>query len=110
MRSSEVLRRASEVIRRRGWCQEDFAEKGGNLATCRVCAWGAINAAATGDPTDWEYSNGHEQPALDWLTRAVFGEQFGGYVAEWNDDLDRTVEDVLAALNKAAHLAESEGD
>lgn len=96
--------------------------------TCALCAAGAINLVATGDPR--REPRGAD-PAGPWayLHRAIYG-QLGLVAAEastktsvcpdinvissnigvWNDDEGRTHDDVLAAFDAAIALAEKEGN
>jgi hypothetical protein len=104
---AEVFRRAADYIRRHGWTQNAFYDNEGG-----ACAWGALVAAAN--------------PALitvqgDWRARAIgikFREHFaryltarinGQYLNRWNDDGDRTAEEVIRVFEEiAAELEEKE--
>ena len=111
MKTSEVLRKAADEIRRRGWYQGEFAPIEADDDSCPVCAWGAINVAHSGDPRNWyvEGAPGEESPALQVLAIAATGDAFRS-VPSWNDDPERTVEEVLDAFERAAVAAEAAGE
>lgn len=92
MKTSEVLRRAGDILRVRGWCQDDFVAEGGE-----VCALGAVRVVRE---DDW----------IDHIAglRAVTGFYL---VGEWNDDRTRTEDEVRTALDAAYVLAlQEEGE
>ena len=107
-RAVELLRRASDLIRR-GWTQHaESRDAGGDAvdpwqpaATC----WSLLGAlvAALEEQTD----NGDDLPlheladALDALALFVDADS----LAEWNDDPRRTRDDVTGALDSAAEAA-----
>lgn len=110
MKPSVVLRSAADVIRKRGWFQgwygpyREYADGDRKVLrpkTCPVCALGAVRVAAGYAP---DSDDGRTEDAEAYLRRST-----RTYVDTWNDDPTRTVEDVLAAFEKAALLAESEG-
>lgn len=113
LKTSELLRKAADEIRRRGWWQGDFAQPNeGVLAdwyeNCPVCAWGAVNCALNdGDP--W-ITHQTDLEASASFARLVAKAGGGKDVAQWNDDPGRTVDEVLDAFEKAAQAAEAEGD
>lgn len=121
MKSSEILRKAQEELKRRGWYQGAFAPCGRidepdvDPETLPCCAWGALNAAACGDPRKWEFleASGPNFP-LFYLEQAVgrAADALDGTrsVVFWNDEVVQSVDEVLAGLEKAALLAEKEGD
>lgn len=91
------LRAAAEVLRRDGWTRGSFRDPDSG---CR-CAAGAI-------------------PECEWGSRrwreavVVFGDHVGVgpwpvAVYRWNDDEDRTADEVIAALEAAADAAEADG-
>jgi len=113
-----VYRRAMEVIKTNGWCQGNFFESGQGVrpADCPVCAAGALGVAVAGDPfvidnrpllLDAErFLSEHVGPCpadLDADPDPV------DVIATWNDDPFRTVDHVLAVLERAAVAAESGG-
>lgn len=122
LRTSELLRKAADEIRRRGWWQGDFAQpyvgsgdEGDWYQNCPVCLWGAVNAAAQdGDP--WWRTRDERRDlgrAAQLVVKAGGGaaDDEGDYhVASWNDTEGRTVEEVLGAFEKAAQAAEADGD
>jgi hypothetical protein len=104
MKPSEILRSAAELLEPDGrWCQGDLAlNKNGNLADARsaaACQWcmaGALVASGSGNDFSAEDK---------YLDQAV---GTGDYV-DWNDSPGRQQVEVVAALRKAADLAEAEG-
>lgn len=106
MKTSEVLRKAADEIRRRGWCQGEFMPPDANPDDCPVCAWGAVNVAENDDPREWYVKDGpgEESAALEYLQKA-YRDEFRS-VPAWNDDPERTVEEVLDAFTRAAEAAE----
>lgn len=107
MKTSEVLRKAADEIRRRGWYQGDYGSDETSYRSCKVCALGAVNAAFfDGDPFVGILMG-------DWTRRraiTLLEEVVGGNVGVWNDQSARTVEEVLDAFEKAAELAEEQDD
>jgi hypothetical protein len=92
MRTSDVLRKAGDVLRERGWCQYTHKGLDGN-----VCAFGALNAARTGDPTD---------VSSPWPGDSEFETVLGCVNgANWNDAKGRTAAEVMYALDAAYVLA-----
>lgn len=86
--SHPVLKRAGDLIRARGWCQGDFQAANGAL-----CALGAIRRASGGDART-------EAEAVDVLLEriaSVVGHNAFS-VPGWNDQIDRTRDDVLRLL------------
>jgi hypothetical protein len=111
----DVLTKARELIATKGWTQNAWARtadgrglrvRDGHLAedelsgaTC-FCLRGAI-AAVTGNA---------DHSAQNYLLQAVgMPEEWHAYLADWNDDDDRTADDVLAIYDKAISLASAEG-
>ncbi|ORE90682.1 hypothetical protein ATO13_22221 [Stappia sp. 22II-S9-Z10] len=100
---AEVLRKARGYVER-GWTQRSFARGPDGAvvspvdasATC-WCSIGAIMAASNYDMTVYV-------PASDALRAAIAGSN----LPRWNDDLRRTLADVLAAFDKAIAAAERE--
>jgi hypothetical protein len=99
MKTSEVLRKAADEIRRRGWHQGDYK----NEATGAVCAYGALNIAESGSP----YSGGQSFRSRGYLLRVV-KPRLG--LATWNDDPRRTKDEVLENFEEAAVAAEADDD
>lgn len=113
--TAAILDEAADVIRRNGWVQggyvnRDQLEDGLEPANCAVCARGAINLALGGDPeNDYFIGVSDAVDAVEaWL---VISGAIGEYVSlhEWNDDDDRTAEDVIAALEGAARAEREAG-
>lgn len=105
MKASEILRKAADRLEPEGrWCQGELAmdSKGRGLMNaknadaCRWCMGGAMIAegSSMGLCAEDEY-----------LDRAIGCEHY----VDWNDDPARTQPEVVAALRKAAELAEAEG-
>ena len=94
MSPAEVLRKAADVIRERGHCKGHYERHGS------VCIFGALNVIETGNalepPPDITESE-------RWLRKALGGDS----VTLFNDAPERTAEEVIAALEKAAALAEA---
>jgi hypothetical protein len=91
--AAEILRRAADVLRRDGWCQGDMRRADGH----RCMAGAVIAAMVTVD--------GHWSRAIEHAFFSVIGthDRTG-----WNDTPGRTAAEVIAALEAAAVLAESE--
>ena len=107
MKTSEVLRKAADEIRRRGWHQGANGSNFGDKPNCSVCAVGAIRATLSGgDPFD----------SVDFRLESALGDAVAVAASasdslhRWNDDPERTVEEVLDAFEKAAVAAEAEGN
>lgn len=92
MSTSDVLRKAADVIRERGWNQGHFETLGG-----RVCVLGAINVACGLDADSMKLPLSYLD--AEAALRAVLPVP---WPSEWNDERDRTAEEVIAALLKAA--------
>jgi hypothetical protein len=103
----EVLTKAKDVLKERGWTQGRYVE---DMCTGEgpVCLFGAINTVVMGDPRI-DVSN-EETRELRLLVQAVNYEtseylEYGAEVADWNDDPERTVFDVERVLDRAIVLA-----
>lgn len=103
MKTSELLRKAADEIRRRGWHQGDYGSDYSVPESCAVCSYGALYAARNGNP--W-LTRGTAEAAIA-LYRATRTDAPTG-VVDWNDTKGRTVEEVLDAFNRAAELAEQD--
>jgi hypothetical protein len=110
-----IWMKAKAEIQRRGWYQGGFAESADplDLPDCRVCIGGAILAAATGNP--WPTVHG-ERVALRALLRLdqrlgpgrrLLREPRYWVIGEWNDDPERSIEDVYALLDELDAEAQS---
>lgn len=119
MTPEDVLLKAAEVIETAGWhqgyyylepapeCFDDERDRELS-ATAPVCAMGAIRRAMTGyadvTPFAGEYTLFRQARHLLW--QQVKPEESDGLtfgVPSWNDDPQRTKEDVVLALKRAAH-------
>jgi hypothetical protein len=103
-KASAILRRAVTIVKR-GWRQGMSASKGIGLQVdpqspeaTHWCALGAINRAAGKDTL------GQMEFAGECLRRATGTE----FVHSWNDASGRKKSQVIAALRKAARIAERE--
>lgn len=77
---------------------------------CRVCAVGAIHTAVAGTPVIGLSDDGNLQPnvVLADMARAALSRHIDDPVPVWNDDDDRTAEDVATAMREtAANLREA---
>jgi hypothetical protein len=104
---AQAAREAADLIRRTGWVQNGVAHwKGDELVG--MCIGGALNAALYTEPVFGEEEGAWTQPVLH-----VLREQYPDYpwvnaaradslVVNWNDDPDRTKDEVLAILEKLA--------
>lgn len=89
----DVLREAARILMRDGWTQGEVGTPGGTK-----CAVGAIKAACGVHLYDWSDT---AVAAADLLQNWV--DPRGSYrVADWNDAPERTAEDVILALKRAA--------
>lgn len=96
--TADILDEAANVIERNGHCKGFYYDLSVDLppAECPVCPLGAINLAM-GNPnpkTDRVFGSPAEVAMERYLDAAS--------VADWNDDPDRTAEQVIAALRGAA--------
>lgn len=82
MRASDVLRKAGDVIRERGWCQGSFESDSG-----AVCIWGAVRVV-----NDWGWSDDAMNPVRYILDTNE---------AEWNDTNGRTFSEAVALIDAA---------
>ena len=108
--AADVLEKAATHLERvghhKGYLYDETQAEDTAIDSCRVCAIGSILAAAYGEP---------RYPALDTLRAAVtdtaidaMEETVGTPVPVWNDEPERTVDDVLTALTAtAARLREA---
>jgi hypothetical protein len=93
--TAATLRAAADLIRREGWTQARFFDE---RTGCR-CIAGALRECT--DSTQWMY-------AVEALARQVGVPPWPTSIYNWNDDPDRTVDEVIAALEAAAQAAEAE--
>ncbi len=86
--TSQALRNAAALLKRGGWCQRSFTDG------TRHCALGALQKIR---PSRW---------ARDSFALAAAGDVQVN-IADWNDDQSRTADEVIAAFEEAARIAES---
>lgn len=108
LKTSELLRKAADEIRRRGWYQGDYGSDVSNFSTCAVCSMGAVRAVLSPTGDAWggtrTYSRLKAERAACTLVELAVGE----ILPNWNDAPGRTVEEVLDVFEKAAVAAELE--
>jgi hypothetical protein len=102
MKTSELLRKGAEEIKRRGWTRDWFGDDPAKPSTCRVCAIGGLRAAMTGDPFVSMLSEPLFAQARQFLILATGTSS----VVNWNDANGRTEADVVGLFAKAVALAE----
>lgn len=98
-----ILDEAANIIERNGWWQHFYHDPGSHLPMidCAVCARGAINLAANRRAPNRPTKKSNN--ALSALERYLgISGQSPNSVADWNDEPDRTAEQVIAALRGAA--------
>lgn len=88
MKTSEVLRKAGDVLRARGWCQREFENEAGAL-----CAYGAIREVVGVS------GSGIWTPFVEEFDLVV--ETPGVFMPLWNDAATRTADEVLVAMDAA---------
>lgn len=104
--ADEILLRAKDLIRERGWQQAATA------SVSSLCAATALEAAFNaGQFTIVDFN--HALHALKTTIRVPQRDErpvpyWGSPLMEWNDSSDRTVDQVLEAFDKAAALARAE--
>jgi hypothetical protein len=89
LKTSDVLRKAGDVLRERGWCQ--FRPRSSDGASC---AYGAIFDGANEQTADYD-------AGTNALRSVVFDEM----ISIWNDTPGRTAAEVMHALDAAYVLA-----
>lgn len=90
MTPSEVLLKAADTLAERGWCQGGLSDAQG-----RYCAIGAIRKV-----TNWSLGK-DARSAVHRLMDHIETDQYYG-IADWNDAPERTAEDVILAMKRAA--------
>lgn len=86
---TEVLKAAKWMLENVGWCKNQYTKYDTNGKPMAFCAAGAISHVVT----DCEL----RVKAHDRLSAAIKEP----YIPNWNDDLDRTLPQVLKAFDKA---------
>lgn len=109
-----ALERAAEILQTYGWHQGANFKADGEKppAECPQCAYGAISTAVHGAPSIGLSSSDPEQPqrCTLWLAAARAAEQYvGENVADWNDNLGRTVDEVTGMLRASAQMVRAGG-
>jgi hypothetical protein len=87
---ADLLDGAADIIERDGWCQKALERDGA------VCALGALNKAALGDAYGLLSSHPNGLLAFGALFRRV------GMLHLWNNEPERTKQEVLDEFRKAA--------
>lgn len=88
----DILADAKRLIEEHGWCQEIMHHIDG-----RHCMVGAILCAAGETPSDrWPFTRTVAAQAAEEVVQQ--------YLPSWNDKEGRTVEEVLAALDRAMEI------
>lgn len=96
-----VLKKARALLAKRGgWIRGAFY-KGRRDNPKALCAMGAINFAATGDPAI--ITSPGSVKAIRVLQKIIGHDQVG----EWNDDPRRTKRYILAGISEAIKLAKA---
>jgi hypothetical protein len=107
--AADVLDQAATHLKRvghhKGYLYDEAQAKGTALESCRVCAVGSVLAAAYGKP---RYAVDDAPVNVTDLAIFALTEQVGAPVPVWNDEPERTVDDVVTALTTtAARLREA---
>jgi hypothetical protein len=110
VKTSEVLRKAADEIRRRGWNQGDYGSSVDEYSTCAVCAMGAVRAALSPIGDAWGGRRTRERLLAERCAIALVEDAAGSLLPGWNDAEGRTVDEVLDAFSRAAAKAEANGD
>lgn len=103
--TAEILRGAKAVLLANGWHQggfydrEQHLDKGVPREACRVCLWGAVNVAAMGNPAS--------KDDVPWAVILFLDKVLGERTEGWSDTPGRTVDEVLALLDRAIDIAEA---
>jgi hypothetical protein len=116
---AEILHAAALYLRRHGWTQGTLYRHNNTAMFPPACADGAICVAVLGRPVNGQFDPNQltlvraaEQTLADHLTEQSEAAGIGTTTApvdpftvitDWNDEGDRTVEHVIAALQAAAH-------
>ncbi|WP_067504099.1 hypothetical protein [Actinoplanes sp. TFC3] len=114
-----LLRSAAIYLQRYGWIRNDFFDLTNEVNFPPACALGAINVCAHGRPilgsddtadddnTDTAIRGvrvfaAYLDPEYDSADTVTWKASAFDVVSQWNDEQDRTIKDVTAALNDAA--------
>lgn len=112
---ADILDKAADIIERQGWTQGDwYQELPVPPEDCPVCAGGGINVATDHAPDDDGYTYDERDEAFrafahhvdpDQANKSEEGDYLDAWISaigEWNDDPERTIEQVVAALRACA--------
>jgi hypothetical protein len=88
--TSDVLRKAAEILGERGWCQRSSMDDQGHL-----CALGALGVASRAISPS-AYTKAGAALARHLCIESRYD------IPEWNDVQGRTAEDVILAMKRAA--------
>lgn len=94
-----VLAAARRVIEKFGWYQGSEQD----YATGAVCLYGAIQAVVSGNPENYVETRAALGDVYDDITKIVqknisAKDPYDVLIAEWNDEVGRTVDEVLAVM------------
>lgn len=109
MKASEVLRKAADRVEPEGrWTQGAAARTANGSGVCwdnqtAVC-WCTVGAFTL----EADQDDALDTSVRGYIKRAIGMNEFG-HISLWNDQPSRTQSEVVAALRKAAELAEAEG-
>lgn len=101
MKISAGLKAAREVLETHGWCQGSLARRNDD-GSLSYCSLGALDKAV-----GHEVSNFFFQKAWRYMKMAMDDTPS---IASWNDHPRRTKTQVLAAFDRAAELAQENGN
>lgn len=99
----ELFDKAVEVLEQRGWCQGKLEATDG-----RVCAVGALRAAAWGDPYSRTFPGEEKvdvepvERALDAVNAVLSGPRARSMIVSFNDEPGRTAEEVIDLFRRVA--------
>ena len=109
-----TLRAAATYLRRHGWIQGAYYEQADSGLSPGACTVGAIAMVCYGSPVAAPALM-HDEPgftefdaAVSYLDATLRGECDQDDVYTWNDDRDRTVEEVLHMLVEVADTCEGD--
>lgn len=97
--TTAILEKAADIITTKGWTQNNYTDKDG-----RVCLVEAINQAACTMCSTAQTRIGAADSAAYALRKHLYLSPFNTpNLVAWNDDPQRTAEDVILALKQTAH-------
>jgi hypothetical protein len=108
VKTSDIFAQAADVIERRGWHKLDYMPQGADPEICAVCVLGAMNVVVTGNPRRGDARASCASRFGDWL-RATGRLRKRGRIAEWNDQICKSADEVSAALRAAAQAERGAG-